>query len=199
LELSLRQSSGPVAWLRTPTVWLLSVFTHSRIQTSERAFLAHQTTSQHHQSSYNIFLACSLRHESTSTASHLTARPSHRPVTSCLSACLTPVYLSRHDNSIILLQLATKVANRDSRKSGTVLPNLAEGGRRIWWWRLEVCCKRLGLLGNRHALRWEAADETQTRLQVLLLVACRAKSPIGSIGLVRCISFLVIEEVCLLI
>lgn len=55
-----------------------------------------------------------------------------------------------------------RVANCDSRRPRTVLPNLAEGGIRIWWWRLEVCCKRLGLPGNRHALRWEAADETQT-------------------------------------
>jgi hypothetical protein len=72
--------------------------------------------------------------------------------------------------------MATKVANCDGRKSRHVLPNLAEGDICIWCWRLEVCCKRLGLLSNRHALRWEAVDETQTRLQVLLLVACRVSN-----------------------
>lgn len=50
-----------------------------------------------------------------------------------------------------------KVANCARPKSRHVLPNLVDGGVRIWSWRLQVCCKRLG---DCSALRWESGDET---------------------------------------
>jgi hypothetical protein len=173
-----------------------SVFTHNRFETSERASPSHQTDdSQHHHSCDNKFpcmITAAREQKSTSTASHLTARSSYHHVL----FSRTPLHpSSRAWQQNILTRMATKAANYGRHRSRHVLPNPVEGGIRIRWWRLEVCCKRPGY---RSALRWEAADETQSRLQVLLLVACVANRE-RIVGLVRYTSFLLIEEVCLLI
>ena len=145
-ELSLRQSSGPRTRSRGSALqrsgYRTSVFTHtvhSRIQTSKR-----QSVRASPADTYTIttvttsFLAWSLLHESTSTANHLTARPSHRQVMFISFSRSHTVHPLEHDSRTPNLDTDghKNVANHGFCKSRHVLPNLVEvtcaSGRGVW-------------------------------------------------------------------